>query len=179
MQNSTLPSPPPPPSVFQHALAILVLPFTVTIIVPYLLLSPGLKIHNNPITLAFSAFFFLLGGTLFVTTLQLFHFKGKGTLAPWQPTKRLVVSGPYLYCRNPMITGVLFLLLGESFLFYSTRLLVWAGCFFLINTVYFLIKEEPDLEKRFGEDYRRYKQLAPRWIPRLRPIRWDEKEADT
>lgn len=172
MQNSPSSAPLKAPSLFQHALAILVLPFTVTIIVPYLLLSPGLKINNNPITILFSVFFFLLGGILFATTLRLFHFKGKGTLAPWQPTKRLVVSGPYLYCRNPMISGVLMVLIGESLLFYSYRLLVWAGCFFLINTLYFLIKEEPDLEKRFGADYRRYKKLAPRWIPRLRPIQW-------
>jgi len=35
--------------------------------------------------------------------------------------------------------------------------------------VFFLIFEEPDLERRFGEDYRRYKANVPRWIPRRTP----------
>ena len=68
-----------------------------------------------------------------------------------------------------MLTGVLFVLTAESLLFVSWPLFGWVVAFFLINTTYFLIIEEPGLERRFGEDYRRYKSNVPRWIPRFRP----------
>jgi protein-S-isoprenylcysteine O-methyltransferase Ste14 len=48
------------------------------------------------------------------------------------------------------------------------NLFIWAIIFFIINNVFFLIYEEPNLEKRFGEQYRKYKKEVPRWIPKIR-----------
>jgi protein-S-isoprenylcysteine O-methyltransferase Ste14 len=92
---------------------------------------------------------------------------GKGTLAPWNPTQNLVIEGPYKYVRNPMISGVFFILISEALFFSSANILLWAVLFFLINTVYFILKEEPDLEKRFGDAYRQYKKDVPRWLPKM------------
>jgi protein-S-isoprenylcysteine O-methyltransferase Ste14 len=103
--------------------------------------------------------------SLFLYTVFLFRTVGKGTLAPWSAKQKLVVSGPYRYCRNPMITGVLFILSGEALFFHSTPLLTWMVSFFVFNTLYFIVFEEPDLEERFGEDYKVYKKKVPRWIP--------------
>jgi len=111
------------------------------------------------------------GLLLFLYTVFLFRKAGKGTLAPWAPTQKLVISGPYNYCRNPMISGVLFILTGEALVLNSPGILIWAGIFFLVNTVYFIGMEEPGLEKRFGEAYRQYKKNVPRWIPRLTPYK--------
>jgi protein-S-isoprenylcysteine O-methyltransferase Ste14 len=61
-------------------------------------------------------------------------------------------------------------LLGEALSIRSTSILIWAGFVILINTVYFIIYEEPDLEKRFGDDYREYKKHVPRWLPRVAPF---------
>jgi protein-S-isoprenylcysteine O-methyltransferase Ste14 len=69
-----------------------------------------------------------------------------------------------------MISGVLFVLLGEALVFRSAPILAWCAFFFLGNTLYFVVSEEPGLERRFGEDYRRYKREVPRWLPRLRPV---------
>jgi protein-S-isoprenylcysteine O-methyltransferase Ste14 len=63
----------------------------------------------------------LAGLSLVVKTVRLFAVVGKGTLAPWDPPKNLVVEGPYRYVRNPMITGVLTILLGESAFFGLSR----------------------------------------------------------
>jgi protein-S-isoprenylcysteine O-methyltransferase Ste14 len=104
-----------------------------------------------------------------IYTITLFGRFGNGTLAPWQPTQKLVVIGPYRYVRNPMISGVFFILIGESLILHSTSILEWAGLFFLINTTYFILSEEPSLEERFGQDYRQYKRHVGRWIPRLHP----------
>ena len=106
------------------------------------------------------------GFALWAWTARLFARIGQGTLAAWDPTRHLVVAGPYRYVRNPMITAVLGVLLGEAALFGSLALLAWAAAFLAINYVYFLAYEEPGLERRFGEEYLSYKLNVPRWIPR-------------
>ena len=107
------------------------------------------------------------GAFLFLCCIRLFHKRGKGTLAPWDPTSQLVIGGIYAYSRNPMITSVLFMLVGRSLLENSSDILVWAMIFFLINNFYFIFYEEPELEKKFGKSYRDYKANVPRWIPRI------------
>jgi protein-S-isoprenylcysteine O-methyltransferase Ste14 len=106
---------------------------------------------------------------LFVTTVALFGKIGRGTLAPWNPPQHLVVVGPYRHVRNPMISGLLFVLLAEALLFGSLPLLGYFAAVFLLNSIYSPLVEGPGPEKRFGEEYLRYKQRVPRWIPRLTP----------
>jgi protein-S-isoprenylcysteine O-methyltransferase Ste14 len=118
----------------------------------------------------------LAGGVLIATglalmyrTITLFATAGQGTLAPWDPTERLVVLGPYRYVRNPMISGVLAILLGEAALLGSLALLAWFVLFFAVNAIWMPAVEEPGLERRFGAAYLAYKRNVPRWVPRLRP----------
>jgi protein-S-isoprenylcysteine O-methyltransferase Ste14 len=101
-------------------------------------------------------------------TARLLARIGRGTLAPWDPTEQLVTAGPYGHMRNPMITAVLAVLLGEAALFRSTGVLIWAVTVFVVNQAFFLLYEEPALEDRFGEEYRAYKRAVPRWLPRRR-----------
>ena len=101
---------------------------------------------------------------------------GKGTLAPWNPTQTLVVQGGYRHIRNPMISGVMFILLGESVVAASVPLLIWFAIFVAVNVVYILMMEEPGLMKRFGEEYLAYKRNVPRWGPRVRGDRGKETE---
>jgi len=110
-----------------------------------------------------------VGVTLFIQTVGLFARVGKGTLAPWDPTAKLVVEGPYRRVRNPMISGVLFVLVGEAVLFRSSALALYAAIFFAVNAVWMPLVEEPLLRERFGDDYDRYAANVPRWRPRLRP----------
>lgn len=113
------------------------------------------------------------GVALVVWTNVLFHRVGKGTLAPWDSPTKLVVRGPYRYVRNPMISGVLAILLGEALALRSVWLLGWFAAFWLVCMVSFLVWEEPDLARRFGEEYETYRRNVPRWIPRRRP--WDPR----
>jgi protein-S-isoprenylcysteine O-methyltransferase Ste14 len=101
--------------------------------------------------------------------IRLFATVGKGTLAPWEPPQRPVVRGLYRHVRNPMISGVLFVLLGESVLTASMPLFRWFLIFVVINAIYIPLLEEPMLVNRFGDDYMTYKRNVPRWIPRLTP----------
>ena len=110
---------------------------------------------------------FLFGAVLFCWTVVLFQSVAEGTLAPWTDKKKLVVIGPYAHCRNPMIAGVLLILISESLWFRSMPILLWASVFFVINTCFFILREEPFLEKKFGDQYRTYKRQVPRWIPKV------------
>jgi len=68
--------------------------------------------------------------------------------------------------RNPMISGVALMLLGEALLWGSWLVGLWASVFVAINHLYFVLSEEVGLERRFGQSYRDYKARVPRWIPR-------------
>jgi protein-S-isoprenylcysteine O-methyltransferase Ste14 len=105
------------------------------------------------------------GSVLMYQTIALFATIGKGTLAPWDPPKNLVVNGIYRHVRNPMISGVCFLLLGETLIMGSSSQAIWTLTFWLANVIYLPLVEEPKLDKRFGEDYENYKKNVPRWIP--------------
>ncbi len=111
----------------------------------------------------------LAGLLLVVSTIALFVDIGRGTLAPWDPTQQLVVAGPFRYVRNPMITGVAAVLLGEAALLQVVTLFVWFALFVAVNVVYIPLAEEPGLVRRFGDSYREYRRHVPRWIPRSRP----------
>ncbi|HEY0668155.1 MAG TPA: isoprenylcysteine carboxylmethyltransferase family protein [Sphingobacteriaceae bacterium] len=158
------------PSILKHIRDIIILPLTVTVIIPYLSYKKEQTLFPDSVILkAFGIIFLVSGIALFIWTVYLFWAFGKGTLAPWTPTQKLIIMGPYKYCRNPMISGVFFILLGETMLLNSLNILIIAGVFFVINTIYFILKEEPDLYKRFGNEYDVYKKNVPRWIPKFKP----------
>lgn len=141
------------------------LPGTVTVVVPALLVD---EVDVSWIRGVAGVLLIACGLALFAWTVSLFVRIGRGTLAPWDPTRRLVAAGPYRYVRNPMITAVLTVLVGEAVLFASAALAVWCALFFAINSLWFVLYEEPGLERRFGADYREYRRRVPRWLPRFR-----------
>ena len=116
--------------------------------------------------------FFILGLVLSIWAVRTFYDKGgHGTPGPWRPVSNLVIEGPYRYVRNPMILGVVNLLLFESVLFEAFPLLVWAILFFLGNLIYFKFFEEKELIKRFGDDYLDYKKRVSMLFPNVSPYR--------
>ena len=155
--------------MWRHLRAIGLLPVTVAVVIPGLILwRSEAELGAWPLATAGIALI-AVGLVLVSWTVALFARIGKGTLAPWDPTSRLVVVGPYRHVRNPMISGVLAVVLGEAALFGSVPLLLWFGAVFAVNAIYFPLVEEPGLRKRFGKDYEAYSAAVPRWVPRLRP----------
>lgn len=160
------------------AVAILVLPGTALVLVPAVIvwLTHGTVLEAQPAAVDDIRFWLaaIAGGAglfLAVWTCRLFVTAGRGTPAPWDPPRNLVVRGPYRHVRNPMITAVLLLLAAEALLLRSWALAGWLLVFFGGNAVYFPLFEEKDLEQRFGEAYRRYRANVPRWLPRPSPWR--------
>ena len=157
-------------------LLALVLPVSVTVIVPGLIVYSGpesaigwgLSFPISVLPVLVGCAFIVAGLALVSWTVSLFATAGRGTLAPWAPTQRLV-RGPYRYVRNPMISGVAAILLGEAVLIGSPWLLAWFGFFLALNATYIPLVEEPGLVRRFGEEYLVYRRNVPRWLPRLNP----------
>jgi protein-S-isoprenylcysteine O-methyltransferase Ste14 len=158
----------------RHLLSIALLPFVVVVLVPRAMLErDALDVATSSGTLLVSgriagALVFAAGFTLFAWCVLLFARVGRGTLAPWDPTRRLVVAGPYRHVRNPMITAVCTMLAGEALFFHSARIAGWLLFVVAINHAYFLLLEEPGLLARFGDEYARYRAAVPRWLPRRR-----------
>ena len=165
--------------LLRHLLSVLLLPFVMVAIVPRWLAAawaPWDTRWQSGDALAWlgrgaGAASFVAGFALFAWCVTLFARVGEGTLAPWDPTRRLVAVGPYRYVRNPMIAGVAAMLAGEALLLGSRVLAAWCVAFVAFNHAYFVLSEEPGLERRFGESYRRYRAAVPRWLPRRTP--WD------
>jgi protein-S-isoprenylcysteine O-methyltransferase Ste14 len=144
-------------------------PGTVTVVIPYLLLSWGIQI-----------FFFelgairylglppiLLGALTYLWCAWDFTFTGRGTPAPIDPPKELVVKGLYRYVRNPMYVGITLILLGEALLFEAAVLFLYAGFLLVCAHLFIVYYEEPTLKRLFGTLYESYCKSVSRWIPRL------------
>ena len=155
---------------------VLILPVNVLITIPLLIYfftrnSYSYDLTSPPNFLFYIAMFFLsLGFFLATWSVRTFYSKGgEGTPAPWKPVNILIISGPYCYVRNPMILGVVVLLLFEAAFFSSMPFLLWAIVFFVFNIFYFKIFEEKQLIKRFGTDYENYKNEVPMFFPKITP----------
>lgn len=161
----------------RHLLSIAILPLTVTVLVPlWIARGSGIRLAlgGSAAERALQAAGVALLGVglvLFAASLRRFASEGEGTLAPWDPPRRLVVRGPYRFVRNPMISGVVFVLFGEAAVLVSRPLAVWALGFLALNAIYIPLMEEPMLEARFGDSYAAYRRHVRRFLPRLRP--WD------
>lgn len=161
--------------LLRHLLAIAALPFVVTVVIPTWLARRDNVTFSLAPTIPFvlvkvaGLFFLAIGIILFVSSLRRFATEGEGTLAPWDPPQKLVVRGPYRYVRNPMISGVIFILLGEALVLLSMSHFWWALIFLAINAMYIPLLEEPQLKGRFGDQYIDYCRHVPRLLPRARP----------
>jgi protein-S-isoprenylcysteine O-methyltransferase Ste14 len=106
------------------------------------------------------------GGALALWCVLAFALVGKGTPAPFDPPRALVVRGPYRHVRNPMYLGAALALGGAAAVYRSLPLLGYVGVFLLATHAFVLWYEEPALERRFGEAYRTYRAAVRRWLPR-------------
>lgn len=144
----------------------LLVPTTVTVVLPYLVL-PGGDFEIGPVRYL-GVPLVALGGAVYLRCAWDFARVGLGTPAPIDPPRKLVAGGLYRQVRNPMYLGVLSVLLGEGLFFESRRVLGLALFAFLASHLFVVSYEEPTLRRKFGADYEEYCRAVPRWIPRMR-----------
>ena len=107
----------------------------------------------------------VVGGALAVWCIFTFAVLGKGTPAPFDPPRRLVVRGPYRFVRNPMYVGAATALAGAALSYGSAALAAYAAAFLLTMHVFVIAYEEPTLRATFGADYEGYCARVRRWRP--------------
>jgi protein-S-isoprenylcysteine O-methyltransferase Ste14 len=157
-------------TAFKTLLFTVFVPGTVAIWIPYRILSTA----GTRGTISIGGFRYVglvmmtIGALIYLWCAWDFTFAGKGTPAPIDPPRELVVSGLYRYIRNPMYVGVLSVVLGQAVWFEALRLFVYAGLVFVLFSMFVLIYEEPVLSRKFGNTYKQYCKRVPRWIPRFR-----------
>ena len=107
------------------------------------------------------------GAVIALWCILTFALVGKGTPAPFDPPRKLVIRGPYRFVRNPMYTGATIALTGASIYYQSASLLAYAGVFLLICHIFVVMYEEPTLRQTFERDYEEYCGRVKRWWPKL------------
>jgi protein-S-isoprenylcysteine O-methyltransferase Ste14 len=105
------------------------------------------------------------GGLLALWCIVAFAFVGRGTPAVFDPPRRLVVSGPYRFVRNPMYLGAIMPLFGAAIVYHSLALLGYTIVFGAATHLFVVWYEEPKLRCVFGADYDAYLARVPRWLP--------------
>jgi protein-S-isoprenylcysteine O-methyltransferase Ste14 len=90
---------------------------------------------------------------------------GRGTPAPFDPPRRLVIQGPYRFVRNPMYIGAGLALASAALFYASLPLLAYTGLFFLATHLFVVWYEEPTLRRSFGQEYEAYCRQVRRWWP--------------
>ncbi|MGZ3583086.1 MAG: methyltransferase family protein [Ktedonobacterales bacterium] len=152
---------------FKTLIFTIVVPGMVGGVIPWLLLQ-GAQRHMPsvpsvwmigliPLTLGVGLYFWCAGA---------FTYIGKGTPAPIDAPKVLVVQGPYRLVRNPMYVAVLLVILGQAIVFRSSLLVGYALVFWLVVHAFVVAVEEPSLRSQFRGSYDNYLRSVPRWIPR-------------
>jgi protein-S-isoprenylcysteine O-methyltransferase Ste14 len=96
-----------------------------------------------------------------------FIVAGRGTPAPFDPPRRLVVVGPYRFVRNPMYLGAGVALLGAALFYGSWGLLVYGMALLLVTHLFVIAYEEPTLRVKFGAEYEGYCARVHRWLPTI------------
>jgi protein-S-isoprenylcysteine O-methyltransferase Ste14 len=146
------------------ALFSLLVPGTVLAAVPAALVAAGPRF--DPGVWRWLGLGLVVPGALVIVRCFLdFVRRGRGTPAPYDPPRELVVVGPYRYVRNPQYVGVLAVVCGEAVLSGSAVLLGYAVGLAAFYHLFVTRYEEPALRRLFGDAYARYCAAVPRWLP--------------
>jgi protein-S-isoprenylcysteine O-methyltransferase Ste14 len=161
--------------ILRAILAFLALPATVGGLIPWALSTlPAPSAHRS----IYGAVPMLLGTAVVMSATVSFYRLGEGTLAPWDPPRRIVVKNLYRFNRNPMYIGVVMVVLGWSVLTGN----LWNYLYTAILPVGFHLRivlyEEREMRRQFGKDWERYRRSVPRWGVRLTPYRTERETVD-
>jgi protein-S-isoprenylcysteine O-methyltransferase Ste14 len=107
-----------------------------------------------------------MGAGLALWCVATFAVVGRGTPAPFDPPRRLVIRGPYRYVRNPMYIGAALALAGAALFYESRPLVAYLGLFLVVAHLFVVWYEEPTLRRMFGDEYEAYFRQVRRWWPR-------------
>lgn len=151
--------------LLKNLLFTVLVPGTVAVYLPLMI-----AVHRPPASGLASAIgysFLALGGAIYAWCVWDFAAFGRGTPAPIDAPKKLVVRGLYQYTRNPMYVGALTIIVGWAIYFRTALLLVYALVVATCFHLFVVLHEERQLRRTFGSEYEAYCARVGRWLPRL------------
>jgi protein-S-isoprenylcysteine O-methyltransferase Ste14 len=151
--------------VFKNLLFTLVVPGTVAVYVPLQIARGRSPASGSSFALAVAVL--AVGAAIYARCVWDFAAFGRGTPAPIDAPKRLVVRGLYRYTRNPMYEGVLAVIFGWALLFRAAGLIFYASAVAICFHLFIVLYEERHLRHAFGSEYEDYCSRVGRWLPRL------------
>ncbi len=153
--------------VTRNVAMIVLFPGTVVVYIPYRLLAPFsiAELISWSVTQYVAVLVLAIGVSILLRSIWSFAHVGKGTLAPFDETQKLIVVGLYRYVRNPMYDGVILILLAESWFFWSSVLLSYTGFCFIVANILVIGYEENRLRHKYADEFRQYCRRVGRWIP--------------
>lgn len=158
------------PGIVVRSVLLFVKNLVFTIVVPgtAAVYVPVFVFPHDPVTVSatsvVASFLLLFGASVYVWCLWDFASYGRGTPAPIDPPRRLVIRGLYRYSRNPMYLGVSSVIFGWALLFQSMRLATYGIVIAVLFHLFVVFYEEPHLRQVFGADYERYCARVGRWF---------------
>ena len=140
------------------------------VVLPRRVLSvSGYKWGGAPAWAELCGFALVISGFALVAwCLVTFAFVGKGTAAPFDPPRKLVVVGPYRFVRNPIYIGAVLAMLGAALVLWTGWLVLYALVVLVATHLLVILYEEPHLRGVFGQPYDDYLRTVHRWIPTWR-----------
>jgi protein-S-isoprenylcysteine O-methyltransferase Ste14 len=159
---------------------LVAIPGTVAGYVPFRIIHATNAARLPPISVGSLAATALVavGASVLLAAVWLYFAVGRGTLAPIDPPRNLVVLGIYRFTRNPMYNGVVAILFGEAWLFASGALLLYAVAVFVMFNLIVILYEEPALSAQFGKTCEAYRAAVPRWGFAVRPYPIEEEHSE-
>jgi len=152
--------------LLKNLLFTVIVPGTVGVLIPLTLVVD--RAPAGGVFPVLSLILFGLGVATYAWCVWDFAAFGKGTPAPIDPPKKLVVRGLYRITRNPMYVGVLLVIFGWAAGYQSATLLIYAGIVAVCFHTFIVLYEEPHLKREFGGEYSEYSSRVGRWFPKLR-----------
>jgi protein-S-isoprenylcysteine O-methyltransferase Ste14 len=150
----------------KNLLFTVLVPGTVAVFIPYRIVVQGTQGPVFEISRVFwSSPLFVIGASIYFWCLWDFAVVGRGTPAPIDPPKQLVVRGLYRHVRNPMYLGVLLVIAGWAVWSRSSAVLEYGLGVAALFHLFVVLVEEPLLRRQFGASYESYCRAVGRWVP--------------
>jgi len=155
-------------TAFQTPLLMLLVPGLLLVVFPAWLMATDPPLFSFGIFRWLALPLWAIGAAMMLWCAWAFTVRGRGTPAPTDPPKELVISGLYRFVRNPIYVGVVIFLLGHV-LWHPSLSILWMPLIVAVASHLFVtLYEEPHLRKTFGAAYEQYCREVPRWIPRVK-----------
>jgi protein-S-isoprenylcysteine O-methyltransferase Ste14 len=112
----------------------------------------------------FSGILFIGAGLFLAARSRSLFLENRTTMSPYESPGFLITTGPFRFSRNPAYLAMAAILFGSAVVMGTLVTFVFPILFIAVTELLFIPDEEEALEKKFGKEYRQYRERVRRWI---------------